>query len=715
MINPSASTTSAATLVASSSSSLFVPNCCSSRSNNNNTTRVGSYTTTNNNTNSNSHNGQHNASSFLSSKNNFIDAEGGNSLLAPSVLAHENANNPHLDPHIKQQQRLPPHRWSHEDLSYFFNHQALQTVQHHPQPKIPTSGGGDDAPRSSFGSVGDSSSSSNLIPCTNSTTTTRNRLLSFSWFESSTSHHRKEQLEKTHLETPILEKSTSSPQLVLSPNFGGRKKKATTLIASCVVCSLSTSIFLMAMITFLLSNLFMHPVAYMAVSSKQHILMSKDGDTYRKITHSSNIPEELMQFPDNTIMGNSDEDNQQLGSHRSTAGGVGVGLVHSGNRLIDVSRFHLLKSDHHHTVVGSNLDGNINKQEPSSLSQSSTITLASHSLPQLSSLPNSHIEVHPPFANLEHEKGMKGSHRERLIDYIKALPYKHDPWIDFKLPYKNVTFSSVFDDSMKLRSWYIPASNIESNKAVILVHGAFYDRRDVMEHIPYIHKLGVHILLFDMINHGVSDGDNGCALACREWMGVIGAVDYLEGIIPNLEVAIFGTSTGGASSIIAASQDPRIKAVIAENPFADRILQIRDVLEVALYKNGWSHQLPKFMSSVIELIGNYIPSSFIKVVSVLVNWRMCDFRMGNHYHAVDAVKEMTQPMLLIHSKTDKVVHFKHSEIIRSAATGHVEFWVVEDASHSEIHRHLQNDFEQRVIAFLQKHLFGNQNSKPTVT
>ncbi|KAG2378770.1 hypothetical protein C9374_007918 [Naegleria lovaniensis] len=682
MLHPSAAT-SAATLVASSSSSLFVPTTTSTS----NTNHSSNFNTRNHNSNNrrgvwHQRVGSYNSSTTTSTSNGMT-----HQALSNHVSSKNNNSALHQGSSNKTNHQLP-HIWSHEDLSYFFNH-VLQTVQ----PKIPSSS-----------SPGDETNTQSLIPSssgattTNVPTTTRKRLLSFSWFESSTSHHRQEQ--QTQNDTPILERSASTPQLLShlpNPMVGGGRKKKATLVASCAVCSVSTSIFLMAMITFLLSNLFMHPVAYMAVSSKQHILMSKDGDTYRKITHSSNMPEELMQFPDNTIMGNSDEENH-LGArpHSSTAGGVGIGLVHSGNRMIDVSRFHLLKSDHH---VASN-PMETNKQDSSFFSQST-------SLPELSSLLNSHLEVHPPFANLEHEKGMKGSHRERLIDYIEALPYKNDPWIDFKLPYKNVTFSSVFDSSMKLRSWYIPASNIESNKAVILVHGAFYDRRDVLEHVPYIHKLGVHILLFDMINHGVSDGDNGCALACREWMGVIGAVDYLEGIIPNLEVAVMGTSTGGASSIIAASQDPRIKAVIAENPFADRILQIRDVLEVALYKNGWSHQLPKFMSSVIEVIGNYIPSSFIKVVSVLVNWRMCDFRMGNHYHTAEAVKEMSQPMLLIHSKTDKVVHFKHSEIIRSSAVGHVEFWVVEDAPHSCIHRHLQNDFEDRVVAFLQKHLLGS--------
>ncbi|EFC39274.1 predicted protein [Naegleria gruberi] len=536
--------------------------------------------------------------------------------------------------------------WSHEDLNQYFT-KSVNVVQ--PKKSLDTNSIHE---RDMHARV-----NLNKIPITLDTNNlTRNRVSSISINSPSSLADLTPIVEKENKRAKakrILNQLLSKKSRIIVKKPVTRKTSMIIkFIVTCAALNILGFITFAAIVTFVLPNLFMHPAAYVSVSAKHHLL-HEDATLYRKLVHTANIPETLVTFPDNTITSNTDDNGESFNRK--------AGLK------IDVSRFNLLKN-------------NEEKKE----------TPVDH-------------DIHPPFATMDHVSYMKGNHRDRLVDYIEALPHKNDPLIDFGLEYKNISFSSLYEKNKMLRGWYVEANDKNSKKAVVIVHGAFYDRRDVLEHLPYIHKLGVHVLLFDMLNHGVSDGDEGCSLGYREWMGVMGAIDYLEGIVPDVEVVAFGSSTGAASSIVAASQDPRIKAIIAENPFAERTLQIKDVLESALYKNGWSHQLPSLFAGIIESYGKFIPELLIRGVSVLVNWRMCDFSV-NPYHASDAMREMSKPLLLMHSKTDKVVDFKHSQILSSLASGPIEYWIVEDAPHSCIHRHLKDEFEERVISFLQKYL-----------
>ncbi|KAL9652325.1 hypothetical protein ABK040_011982 [Willaertia magna] len=447
---------------------------------------------------------------------------------------------------------------------------------------------------------------------------------------------------------PIIQKETNKVKAkrIIQQTIIKAKRK-TKYITSFLFCLLSFIIVLTTLVTFILCNLFMYPSSYIAVSSKLHLL-NLNNELYRKLTKSSTFLWPEMIFP-------------ILDFYQPAP--VQVIQKNSGPQLID--------------------EGNDNeKQEDKERKRDS----------------------HPPFASKEHFHLLKGTHKDRLVEYMDSLKFKTNPKTDFGLDYKNVTFPSFYSESKQLRGWYIPAKTKESNKAIILIHGAFYDRRDVLAHVKYLYPLNVHILLFDLVNHGISDGDEGCSLGYREFWGVLGAIKYMESLIPNVEIALFGTSTGATSAIIAASKSSRVKVVVAENPFAHRTLQIRDVLEVALYKNGWSHQLPKIAAVIIEKIGGFIPKFILNFLSELVNWRMSDFSISNHYHASDMIEQVNIPILFIHSKTDVVVNIKHTELLYSLLKNdQKDFWVVEDAPHSLIHSYLPEKFEKRVLQYLRKH------------
>lgn len=117
-------------------------------------------------------------------------------------------------------------------------------------------------------------------------------------------------------------------------------------------------------------------------------------------------------------------------------------------------------------------------------------------------------------------------------------------------------------DGVTLSGWYVPSTN---GAAVALLHGAGSTRSNVLDHAVVLARHGYGVLLFDARGHGRSGGramDFG-------WYGdddIAAAVTFLEDqsdVDVDL-IAAVGMSMGGEEAIGAAATNPLIRAVVAE-------------------------------------------------------------------------------------------------------------------------------------------------------
>ncbi len=69
---------------------------------------------------------------------------------------------------------------------------------------------------------------------------------------------------------------------------------------------------------------------------------------------------------------------------------------------------------------------------------------------------------------------------------------------------------------------------------------------------------------------------------------------------------------------------------------------------------------------------------------------------------VEVVDRIAAPVLLIHSRSDHVIGFRHAQMLQDALRGNVvaEFWFPEDLRHGQ----LSEEHERRVTDFFLKHL-----------
>ncbi|MGH9338922.1 MAG: alpha/beta hydrolase [Acidobacteriota bacterium] len=135
---------------------------------------------------------------------------------------------------------------------------------------------------------------------------------------------------------------------------------------------------------------------------------------------------------------------------------------------------------------------------------------------------------------------------------------------DYGREYRDVQFPSR--DGLTLSGWYLEGE--DKRFAVILCHGLFRNRQEVLERACALNRSGYPALLFDFRSHGESE-PKYVSLGYQERLDVLGACDFLRKTEKEDHPVLFGVSMGAVAAIHAAAElQSRPSAIIADSPFA---------------------------------------------------------------------------------------------------------------------------------------------------
>src|SRR6266566_2396358 len=163
--------------------------------------------------------------------------------------------------------------------------------------------------------------------------------------------------------------------------------------------------------------------------------------------------------------------------------------------------------------------------------------------------------------------------------YVPQKPIYATP-ASLGLQFKYVTFPSR-EDHLQLRGWFIPGvlpgGRLTAQRIIIAVHGTRANRADkaagLLKLTGEFARHGFAVLAFDMRGTGQST-PAPLSLGYFEQRDVLGAVDFLRsGPIPYPElgrphiIAGWGVSMGAATLLLAAAQEPAIRAVISDSAY----------------------------------------------------------------------------------------------------------------------------------------------------
>lgn len=251
---------------------------------------------------------------------------------------------------------------------------------------------------------------------------------------------------------------------------------------------------------------------------------------------------------------------------------------------------------------------------------------------------------------------------------------------DVHLPFEDFT---VEHDGVVLRGWFVPAADAHlSNGArlptIIVTHGWGRSAERMLPHAKYLHAAGFHVVLYDLRGHGDS--------SAVDLVTMVEIVKDLQAVLdhtlarPEVDgnrVGLLGHSMGAAASVIAASRNPAVKAVVSSSGFAD----FGDLTAQML---RW-RKLPA------------VPFRFL----VRKFWESRTKMSITEVNPRQQIGKIRAPVLLLHGDRDEVVTPDQLQKLFEGAQA-AETHLVSGGTHSNL---VENaEYRARVLGFLQKAL-----------
>jgi fermentation-respiration switch protein FrsA (DUF1100 family) len=260
------------------------------------------------------------------------------------------------------------------------------------------------------------------------------------------------------------------------------------------------------------------------------------------------------------------------------------------------------------------------------------------------------------------------------------------------IPYERVRLRSR--DGVPISAWYVPAPENDSPRGVVvLCHGYHGNRAMMLPYLAFLHKAGYAAVLFDWRAHGWSGGKMA-TFGFTEPEDLTAALDWVSGNpdLAHLPIVLFGESMGASVSLlVAASETERVKAVVADSPYArfDRAVEGRMTLA--------------FGPAVAPLV---TPQAR-RIGEAILGVR-CD-----EIAPLEAMQKIyPRPVLLIHGQADRLIAPENSRLIADASPGKVTLWEVPGAAHVQSVYVMGDEYGRRVTEFLRDALSSRQFRSP---
>jgi uncharacterized protein len=244
------------------------------------------------------------------------------------------------------------------------------------------------------------------------------------------------------------------------------------------------------------------------------------------------------------------------------------------------------------------------------------------------------------------------------------------------MPVQDVSFDS--ESGSRIHGWYVTRRT--DNPAVLLLHAIHGDRTWMMTRAGMLLNAGYAILAIDLSAHGESQGE-GITFGWREHHDVTAAVRYLREVKGHARVGAIGESLGGAA-IVMGDRSEHLNAVILEMVFMDLDSAVFD--RVAQWLGPWGATI------IAPLLTGQGP-------------RRLGFA-SDELRPIDRVGDLASPVFVMGGECDAHTPSEDTRALFDAAQGPKELWIVPGAIHANLHAQARAAYNERVLAFLAKHL-----------
>ncbi len=222
-----------------------------------------------------------------------------------------------------------------------------------------------------------------------------------------------------------------------------------------------------------------------------------------------------------------------------------------------------------------------------------------------------------------------------------------------------------------------------SKATIILSHGYGGNQDQMIPYADFLNRAGYSVFTYDMRQRGQSGGQF-VTFGAAEQEDLGSVVDYVAGRpdVDSSHIGALGISLGGATTILAAAKDPRIKAVVEDSAYSD----VESVIATSFQ--------------------NFVPIPAFPFAPVTV--KIAEWRTGEDVGAIRPVDVISQisprPLFIIHGTADKDVRPPNGQRLYDAALSPKQIWWVPGAGHVEARGMYPDEYAQRVVQFFNQTL-----------
>lgn len=254
--------------------------------------------------------------------------------------------------------------------------------------------------------------------------------------------------------------------------------------------------------------------------------------------------------------------------------------------------------------------------------------------------------------------------------------YTFTPW-ELNIPFEEITLYSA--DGLKLRAWWL--ANPNSKRVVVAAHGHTGAKHEMLGVGSALWRAGYNVLLFDFRGRGGSDAAPN-TLAYREVDDLHAAINYAFERVPDAQLGVIGFSMGAAVAILTAANHTKIKAVVADSPFATA-----------------SEVILNSMRNTIRITPTQLLTATDLAIAARYGYRLSSIR------PIDVVDKIAPAaLLIIHGLGDTLIRPEHGRQLFEAAQEPKELWLVDGVEHCGAYFVDRPVYMQHVFAFFDKYL-----------
>ena len=250
--------------------------------------------------------------------------------------------------------------------------------------------------------------------------------------------------------------------------------------------------------------------------------------------------------------------------------------------------------------------------------------------------------------------------------------YIGKPPTDF--PAVAITLDS--DSGETVAGWHCHAEN--SKGVVLLLHGIRESRLRMLDRARFLYHVGYSIVMIDFQSHGESTGET-ITMGVLEKHDVQAAIDFAANAHPHEKIAVLGVSLGGAATLLSNPKD--IDSIILESVFPT----IRNAVH-----NRVNARLG---------IASYLPAEILLF--------QLHSRLGidaEEIRPIDALPKVNCPVFIMSGDADPHTTADETRTMYEAVTARKKMWLVKGAAHVDLHQFAKDEYEQRLIQFLEEAL-----------